>query len=498
MFKIDEEDENTFTLDSEELINMRPQRSPSIPIYNDCQNAIKKAVRKLSAIEHLKNNPEQSIHEHLNDIGRRVNLRREALKQEIDSCADKIIENIDTANVECLKINHSIEDITKYIEHSTHEIHAQNTLEIDESTLNSIAKELAHLEIKLQELIKYKEAILSIKEFSFEFNPDTLDISNLFGKLVNLKRNTIRALSVVNDTNECQMKPMKSEWVCSVAFNRGRLLATGSMDNTVKIWNTETGSLVRTLEGHSRNIHSCVFNDENLLATVSFDYSIKVWNTDTWDVLQTLEGHSNYVYSIAFGLNNMLASGSADNTVQIWDIKAGVRLRTLQGHTNAVTSVAFNRQNLLASGSWDNTVRVWNCELGKLVRTLKGHSHTVTCVSFNQLGNLLASGSWDSTVRLWSTESWQLVRTLVGHANWIYSVAFGKGDLLATASFDSTAKLWNSGSGALVETLAGHVSTVTCVAFKRDGLLLATGSLDNTIKLWETCTWTLLRTLKHK
>jgi WD40 repeat protein len=77
---------------------------------------------------------------------------------------------------------------------------------------------------------------------------------------------------------------------------------------------------------------SVVFDSNNVLASGSGDNTIKLWNKYTGDLLRTLTGHGSVVWSVAFDSINILASGSWDNTIKLWDKLTGDLLRTLYGN----------------------------------------------------------------------------------------------------------------------------------------------------------------------
>ncbi|KAL4734024.1 hypothetical protein BDV11DRAFT_175153 [Aspergillus similis] len=303
-----------------------------------------------------------------------------------------------------------------------------------------------------------------------------------------------------NWSSELQTLEGHSDWVLSVAFSPdGRLLASGSVDRNIKLWDPATGTLKHTLEGHSDWVQSVAFSsDGRLLASHSRDEIIKLWDPASGVLKHTLAGHSDWVQSVAFSPNGrLLASGSRAKTIKLWDPATGALKHTLEGHSDWVLSVAFSPDGrLLASGSVDRNIKLWDPASGALKHTLEGHSDWVRSVAFSPDGRLLASHSVDKTIKLWDPATGALKHTLAGHSDWVQSIAFQPdGRLLASGSRDKTIKLWDPATDALKHTLEGHSEWVSSVAFSPDGRLLASGSHDKTIKLWDPATGSLKQTL---
>ncbi len=286
--------------------------------------------------------------------------------------------------------------------------------------------------------------------------------------------------------------------VNSVAFApNGQILASGSDDNTIKLWNLATRAEIRTLKGHSNHIYSVAFApDSKTLASGSEDKTIKLWNVETGKEIRTLTGHSNWVNSVAFSHDGkMLASGSVDKTIKLWNVETGKEIRTLTGHSQGVQSVAFSPDDTtLASGSLDKTIKLWNPIAGA-TRTLAGHSNFVMSVAFSPDGKTLASGSWDKTIKLWNVQIGKEIRTLNQHSDKVNSVVYipstGSGkspdeNILASGSNDNTIKLWNLATGQEIKTLKGDSGYVYSVAISPNAQTLASGgTAGNTLKLWQ-------------
>src|SRR4028118_2015710 len=141
-----------------------------------------------------------------------------------------------------------------------------------------------------------------------------------------------------------------------------------------------------TLGGHTKLVNGVSFSPNGkLLATGSFDNTVKLWDTSTGKEIKTLTGHTNSVNAVSFSPNGkLLATGSSDNTVKLWDTSTGKEIKTLTGHTNLVWAVSFSPNGkLLATGSSDNTVKLWDTTTDKEIKTLTGHTNTVRAVSFS-------------------------------------------------------------------------------------------------------------------
>ncbi|NEU75688.1 protein kinase [Hassallia byssoidea VB512170] len=280
-----------------------------------------------------------------------------------------------------------------------------------------------------------------------------------------------------------------SDLVRAVAISPdGETLASGSNDNTIKLWNLPTGQIIRTLQWHSDWVCSLAISPDGItLASGSADRNIKLWNLATGWEMSNLDRHSNSVRSVAISPDGViLASGSCDNTIKVWNLATGQQIRTLQGHSYPVNSVAISPDsNIVASGSVDRTIKLWNLATGKEIRTIRGHSAWVYSVAFSPDGVTLASSCVDNTIKLWNITTKQEIRTLTEHSDSVRSVAFNPdGATLASGSNDNSIKLWNLANGQEICTLKEHSESVYSVAFSPDGMTLASGSLDKTINIW--------------
>jgi WD40 repeat protein/Tfp pilus assembly protein PilF len=266
-----------------------------------------------------------------------------------------------------------------------------------------------------------------------------------------------------------------------VAFSPdGRRLASGSGDQTVRVWDAGTGQELLALMGHTEPVLSVAFSpDGRRLASGSGDQTVRVWDAGTGQELLALMGHTSAVNSVAFspdGRRLAISSGSLvqPGELKVWDAGTGQELLALMGHAASVLSVAFSPDGRrLASASRDRTVKVWDAGTGQELLALKGHTEPVLSVAFSPDGRRLASGSGSpdkGELKVWDAGTGQELLALKGHTSAVSSVAFSPdGRRLASGGWDQTVKVWDAGTGQELLALKGHTSEVESVAFSPDG-----------------------------
>ncbi len=278
-------------------------------------------------------------------------------------------------------------------------------------------------------------------------------------------------------------------WVTTLAFNpRTPLLASGSLDDTIKLWNLKSGQLLFSLQGHPRGVNGvCISAQGQVLVSCGDDETVRAWNLATGRRIHTLRGHVRDVTCVALGTQGwLLASGSKDRIINLWKLDKGTLLRTLSGSIGAIKSLAISPdETRVISGGMDNKVRLWDTQSGEMVRSLSGHQSTVNGVAVSGDGLLIASASKDRTVRLWSAGTGDQIHCLVGHLREVNGVAIGPDHrTIVSASSDTTVRVWDGKTGQSLATLTGHTNAVTAIAIHRSGKLIATASADKTVRIW--------------
>lgn len=148
------------------------------------------------------------------------------------------------------------------------------------------------------------------------------------------------------------------------------------------------GSRARSFDGHRRVVRVLVSLRGGKLATGSMDKTVRIWNTKDQACLQCLEGHTAEVLSLAELPMDRLASGSYDRTVRVWQVTTGDCLLTLVHNDPIFAVVALPGGQVAAAAGFD--VHVWNANDGVILHVLKRHSRLVTKLALLHNGQLVS------------------------------------------------------------------------------------------------------------
>ena len=205
----------------------------------------------------------------------------------------------------------------------------------------------------------------------------------------------------------------------------------------VRVWNVADGSLIHTFEGHSDAIYSLAISpDGTILATGSYDQKIILWDLPGKKKLRDLVGHNGAVFALAFRNDGkVLASGSADRTVKLWDVATGNRLDTRGESLKDQLTLAFtpDGQKLLSAGA-DNRVRIWKIGptaiegTNALIDAHFAHEGAILKLAISRDGKTLATSADDRTVKLWNLADFRQKLSLPPQPDWPSALAFASDD----------------------------------------------------------------------
>lgn len=276
----------------------------------------------------------------------------------------------------------------------------------------------------------------------------------------------------------------------------GQLLASGSSDRSVKIWDLMTGELLHTFEGrgfwmgdgHRDRISGLTFSPDNYsIFSSSDDGTVKEWDLTTFKLVMTLSVQSWATSALAISHDGwVIASGGTDGVIHLWDLETRDSIAALTQHTDQITALLLSPDDrLLVSSSYDKTIRLWDFKTDDLVATLKGHVDRVTAIALTPDGRTLLSGSADKTVKIWTFPRGEQHKVLAAHGDQVNCLAIDPdGVLFASGSEDGSLTIWDLDSADRLCTVR-HAWGVNAIAFSPDGELLISGSADETIKIWQ-------------
>jgi WD40 repeat protein/serine/threonine protein kinase len=281
-------------------------------------------------------------------------------------------------------------------------------------------------------------------------------------------------------------------WASEFAPGGGSILTIGG--NDARLWSTESRSQIVRFSPHGAVADVDMAPDGRTIVTGSWDQSAKIWDVDTGTSLRKLDGvHKGYVNSVQFSPDgSLILTASDDGTARLWNFESGKPLDTVfRGGEGRVRHARFSADgSRVLTSSHDKTARVWDALTGDEQLILSGDDSAVLCGEFSRDGKKIITGSDGNMAYIWDATSGDQLLKLAGHTDSITAVAFSPdGTRVLTGSQDNMIKLWDALTGKEILTLLGHTEEVTSVAFSPDGRSALSSSRDGQTIIWPSDSW---------
>ena len=269
-----------------------------------------------------------------------------------------------------------------------------------------------------------------------------------------------------------------------------KLIATGSYDNTIKVWNIYESICKKTIHVKKEVLSLLEFEPNMILCgTTSTSQS----NINLYDINNPYNtpkysfiGHSMNVNSIVKCDSNHFASASNDSSIIIWNYSLKQKEVQLYENEGCILSLIKLLDGRLCSGSQKHTIKIWNWKTSNCDSQVK-NAHEKWVYSLCQLNNgYIVSGSNDRTLKFWDQieENRRPFKTIRGFENSIRSICQISNNYLAVGCFKGIIKIIDLNSYQCVQEINEHTGHVTGLLKNTNGDLISI-STDNTIKIWK-------------
>jgi WD40 repeat protein len=261
---------------------------------------------------------------------------------------------------------------------------------------------------------------------------------------------------------------------------------SGSVDNTMRLWDLNTGKELMSFKGHTKQVWGVAFVPHSkYVLSASWDESVRMWDTTT--------GKDVYTFRHPIDVNGVTVSKDGkwmltccdDKYMRLFDLTTKQEVKKYGPHDNFCYTGAFSPNGLyVASGGADKQAFVYDLKTGKVVKEFRDHNNSVQAVAFSSDSkHLLTCG--DSAVHMWDIATGKEAKRFDSKTGYINSMALSAdGRKLLTGGEDKLVRLWDVQTGKEIQNFPGSTSTIIAVALSADGRRALSGQVDGSIRYW--------------
>lgn len=297
-----------------------------------------------------------------------------------------------------------------------------------------------------------------------------------------------------NIPSNCKYRLNAHEGGCAsllFEYNSSRLI-TGGQDRSVKVWDTNTGSLSSSLTGCLGSVLDLtITNDNRSVIAASSSNNLYVWDLSSGRVRHTLTGHTDKVCAVDVSKvsSRLVVSAAYDRTIKVWDLMKGYCTNTIMFPSNCNALCFSTDGQTIFSGHVDGNLRLWDIQSGRLLSEVAAHSHAVTSISLSRNGNIALTSGRDNLHNLFDVRSLEVCGTLRATvnrvaSNWSRSCISPDNNHVAAGSADGSVHIWSISKGEIISTLKEHTSSVLCCSWSGMGKPLASADRNGIVSIW--------------
>lgn len=238
-----------------------------------------------------------------------------------------------------------------------------------------------------------------------------------------------------------------------------------------------------TMSGHSREISSlAISSNGKMLATGSVDMTVRLWDPIAKEHVAGLQGHGGEVGAVAFSPDGkLLASGEMYKKVKIWDVATQKEIATYDDIEGAVTGIAFTSDGKrVVASTKNNEALIWTIGSPAPAKHLK-HSYAVMGVATSPDGKAIATIDDGGNIGLWNAATLNF-RKALPHAPQARSIAFSADGKKMVSAGGTVVKVWDAATG---DELASAKAEANSAAISADGSIVFVGTQDNLVMCME-------------
>jgi WD40 repeat protein len=272
----------------------------------------------------------------------------------------------------------------------------------------------------------------------------------------------------------------------------GRLVATGSKDGTVQIWDAATGARLGPPMQNESPVDIVGFSDDGRRVIVVSKFIAEVWDTETHRPLGAkLKGHTDAIFEVDFSLDGKkVVTASADGTARIWDAGTGLPIGKPLKHDGMVVEARFSKDGKrVVTASMDKTARVWDATTGEQIGPSLKSDDDVDSAAFSPDGAYVLASTYGRALVWNAATGRQVGQPLVeAHDGYVNDAEFSHdGKNIVTASYDRNASIWSWDplTGATFQRALAHEGALYEASFTQDDKRIITFSYDNRVQVWD-------------